>query len=667
MSRTARTLSTVVAVDTGGTFTDFLAYRGGRLEALKLPSTPEDPARAVLEGVRRLVPAGEPFVLAHGSTVATNALLERRGARVALVTNRGFEDLLEIGRQNRPQLYALVGTRPPPLVAREDRLGIAGRLGPDGEEVEPLDEAELRGLADRCRHAESIVVGLLHSYANPEHEARAARSLEGLGVPVMASAGLVPEFREYERFSTATVNAYVAPLVRRYLRTLAEGARAARVRIMGSAGGTLSVERAAREPVHTILSGPAGGVVAALEAVRRARGRRKRDSGFTLSFDMGGTSTDVSLCPGRPLHTREYEIAHAAVAVPVIDIHTVGAGGGSIARVDPGGALRVGPESAGAAPGPICYARGGREVTVTDAHVWLGRIPPDRFLGGATPLDRAAIEGPLRALGGALGVSPEEAALGVLEVSNTVMEGALRLISVERGYDPRALTLVAFGGAAPLHACELARRLDVRRVLVPPDPGLLSARGILVADIRKDVSRTLLRSARDLGWPAVRRALRELEAAAREELVAEGVPAGAIVLERWIDARYAGQSYELTVPADARWVEAFHRAHRTRYGFARPEAEVTAVTLRAAARAPVERPRARRRPRGSRARPRRHRVYDAGRWAAARRIDRAELHPGHALQGPAVITEYSATTWLARGWTARVLPYGDLELAPARG
>ncbi|MBI4513715.1 MAG: hydantoinase/oxoprolinase family protein [Gemmatimonadetes bacterium] len=665
-----------MAVDTGGTFTDFVAYRRGRCSVLKLPSTPDDPARAVLEGLRLLCPggelagepAGEPFVLAHGSTVATNALLERRGARVAFVTNAGFEDILEIGRQNRPQLYALVGTRPPPLVAREDRVGIAGRLGPGGEEDEPLGESELRELPERCRAAEAIAIGMLHSYANPEHELRVARALEGLGVPVTASAVLLPEFREYERFSTAAVNAYVAPLVQRYVATLRAGSGALRLRIMGSAGGSLSPERAAREPVHTMLSGPAGGVVAALEVARRTRG------GFVLSFDMGGTSTDVSLCPRGFLHTRESEIGGAPIAIPVIDIHTAGAGGGSVAWRDPGGALRVGPRSAGAVPGPICYRRGGNEVTVTDAHVWIGRIPADAFLGGTAPVERDAIEGPLRALADSLGMSPDETAVAILEVANTLMEGALRVVSVERGYDPSTLTLVAFGGAAPLHACELAERLDVRRVVVPPDPGLLSARGILIADVRKDAARTLLRPLRPLRPPAAlaRRELEEtyrhLEAAVRGELAEEAVPAADMILERWIDARYAGQGYELRVPGRRDWVARFHRAHRMRYGFARPSASVEAVTARVVGRARVERPTLPRLARADKRRPggEPYLVCDGRRWVRTLRVDRRTLRAGHVLPGPAVITEYSATTWIPAGWSARVLPHGDLELAPQR-
>jgi N-methylhydantoinase A len=651
---------TVVAVDTGGTFTDFVVLRDGTTRIHKRPSTPANPARAVLEGLRELVPAGEPFVLAYGSTVATNALLERRGARTAWVTNRGFEDLIEIGRQARPpsQLYALVAERPAPLVAAEDRHGIAGRLLKDGSEESPIDAAEVRGLLAHLAGVESVAVGLLHSYANPAHEDAVGAILAELGVELTLSARLLPEFREYERFSTAVVNAYVAPLVRRYLATLGRESGAERVRIMASGGGAFSVERAAREPVHTILSGPAGGVVAALEAARRA--------GFeqVLSFDMGGTSTDVSLCPGRALTTKEYEISGSALAIPVLDIHTVGAGGGSIARRDPGGALKVGPESAGAVPGPICYAQGGAEVTVTDAHVWLGRIAPHLFLGGAQPLVREAIAEPLAKLAAELGTTPEGAAEGVLEVANARMEGALRLISVERGYDPADLVLVAFGGAAPLHAAELALRLGVPRVLVPPDPGALSARGILVADVRKDTARSVLRSGADARLAALEPEFAALEAQARAELAQEGFAGEAVRVERAIDARYRGQGYELDVPATSDWEAAFHAAHERRFGFKREEAAVEAVTLRVTARARVAHPEPPRLPASAApaepagAAP----VYLEGAWREVPLYRRESLRAGQRLLGPAVVAEYSATTWLPRGWRAEVLAAGDLLL-----
>ena len=645
----------IVAVDTGGTFTDVVARVGGELAILKVPSTPDDPARAVLEGIRR-VTGGAPFVLVHGSTVATNALLERTGARVALVTNRGIEDVIEIGRQNRPQLYALVGHRPPPLVARTDRHGIAGRLGPTGEEEEPLDGEELEGLPGRLDGAEAIAVCLLHSYADAAHEERVAAALDSLGLPLSVSSRLLPEYREFERTATTVVNAYVAPSMDRYLGRIGAEAGADRIRVMGSGGGAVPLDRARREPVHTVLSGPAGGVVGAL----RAAG----DAGFAdlVTFDMGGTSTDVSLCPGAPLHTREFSIAGVPVAVPVIDIHTVGAGGGSIAEVDAGGALRVGPRSAGAVPGPICYGRGGTRVTVTDAHVWLGRLPPDAFLGGDAVLDRNAVEAPLRALAERVGGSPEDVAEGVLAVADTAMEGALRVISVERGYDPADFVLVPFGGAAGLHAVELAHRLGIPRLLVPPDPGVLSAFGMLVSPVRKDESRTVLLRADQATPDRVGAVFEELESAAVAAMVDEGLVAGDLAIRRLADVRYAGQSFELRVPAED-WAEAFHSAHAARYGFDRRSATLELVTLRVEAAGPAT-PTPTRSPRP--APPVEEHdvaVRYRGEQVMARSLPRSSLRTGSILRGPAVIHEYSATFWLPPGWCAELLPGGSLSVA----
>ncbi len=651
----------IVAVDTGGTFTDVVARVDGRLRVLKIPSTPDDPARAVLTGIRKVLGAAAPAeaerfpVLVHGSTVATNTLLERTGARVALVTNRGFEDVIEIGRQNRPQLYAVVGRRPPPLVDRDDRHGVAGRLGPLGQEEERLDDGELAGLPGRVADAESVAVCLLHSYADGAHEERIARALASLDVPISVSSRLLPEYREYERAATTVVNAYVAPRMERYLGRVAAESGADRVRIMGSGGGAVPVERARREAVHTVLSGPAGGVVGGL---RMAEDAGVRD---IITFDMGGTSTDVSLCPGTPLHTREFAIAGVPVAVPMIDIHTVGAGGGSIAGVDAGGALRVGPRSAGADPGPICYGRGGRRVTVTDAHVWLGRLPPDLFLGGDAVLDRDAIEAPLTELAAALDTSPDAAAEGVLAVADTAMEGALRVISVERGHDPADFALVPFGGAAGLHAVELAERLGVPHLLVPPDPGVLSAFGMLVSPVRKDVSRSVLLGPDDAD--RIDRVYESLEGEARAAMEAEGVAPADIRIRRLADARYAGQSFELRVPA-AGWVAAFHEAHRSRYGFARRDARVELVTARVEAAGPATPtpPPDAAGPGSDRAITVRH----DSRAIEARAIARAGLTSGTTVEGPAVIHEYSATFWLPPGWRAEVLPSRSLRVVPRR-
>ncbi len=660
MSRQGSEVS-IIAVDTGGTFTDVVALRGGRLTVLKVPSTPDDPARAVLAGVRQMLGDAEDaaalsFTLVHGSTVATNTLLEGTGARVALVTNRGFEDVIEIGRQNRPQLYALVGHRPPPLVARDDRHGVSGRLGPDGLEEEPLDDEELRDLPGRLAGAESIAICLLHSYADARHEERIAESLAALDLPLSVSSRLLPEYREYERTATTVVNAYVAPRMDRYLGRLAQESGADRVRIMGSGGGSIPVERARREAVHTVLSGPAGGVAGALSVAA--------DAGMNdiITFDMGGTSTDVSLCPGAPMHTRELSIAGVPVAIPVIDIHTVGAGGGSIAGVDAGGALRVGPRSAGADPGPICYGRGGRRVTVTDAHVWLGRLPPDAFLGGDLALERSEIEAPLAALASALGGSLEDAAEGILEVANTAMEGALRVISVERGYDPADFALVPFGGAAGLHAIELAERLGIGRLLVPPDPGVLSAFGMLVSPVRKDLSRTLLADAD--AADRIDDAFGELEREARSAMEAEGVRQDEVTVRRLADVRYVGQSFELRVPAED-WTNAFHDAHDARYGFSRRADRVELVTARVEAVGPSTRtpPRSRPTPAGEAdGSLRRVPVYHRGQTVEAALAPRSSLAPGDRLVGPAVVHEYSATLWLPDGWIATALDAGGLML-----
>ncbi len=657
---------TWVAVDTGGTFTDVVAWREGAWKTIKVPSTPDDPSQAILQGLREVTDLDEATVLLHGSTVATNAILERKGAAVALVTNRGFEDVLEIGRQNRPQLYALVGRRPAALVPPARRFGIGGRLDEQGRELEPLDPEELAALSTRLIEcgAEAVAICLLHGYADPVHETTVADALAPLGLPLSVSSALLPEYREYERTSTTVVNAYVAPTMGRYLRQLERDSGARSLTVMGSNGGTLSVDRAVREPAHTVLSGPAGGVVGALAWGRRA--------GFphVLTFDMGGTSTDVSLCPGRPLHTREFAIDGRPVALPFLDIHTVGAGGGSLARVDPGGALRVGPESAGAVPGPICYGRGGTQVTVTDAHVWLGRLPARAFLGGEGRLDRSAIEGPLSALAESLGASLEEAAEGVLAVADAAMERALRVISVERGHDPAGFALVAFGGAGALHAAQLAGRLGCAGVLVPPGPGLLSAYGILTAPPTREVTRTLLSSTADPdALPMIGDALRSVGDTALEAIHAEGMDAEGIDVTLHVDARYRGQSFELRVPADTAdhaWVERFHAAHERRYGYRRDDAPVEVVTVRATATSPAPpiepqplAPASKDPPTES------YDVWHEGALHTAVGVWRADLGAEARLEGPAVMLDYSATTWIPPRWVLRMDRWGVAHLTPA--
>ncbi|HVF55296.1 MAG TPA: hydantoinase/oxoprolinase family protein, partial [Pyrinomonadaceae bacterium] len=616
-----------VGVDTGGTFTDFVYQAGGRTHVFKLASTPDDASRAITEGLGRI--AGEcgstlrDLEVVHGTTVGTNALLERRGARTALVTTAGFEDILVIGRQARAKLYDLDWVRPQPLVADAARFGVRERVAADGSVVEELEEDELRALVARVKRAkpESIAVSLLFSFANPAHERRIERALATAfeGVPLSVSHKILPEYREYERTSTVVINAYLQPLMGAYLKRL--GSKLSRtLRVMQSSGGSISAKVASDEPVRTILSGPAGGVVGATASAR--------DAGFPdiITFDMGGTSTDVALCAGGAARlTNEATVSGLPVAVPVLDIHTVGAGGGSIARVDAGGSLRVGPESAGANPGPACYGRS-LLPTVTDANLVLGRFGGTDLLGGDFRLDEAralkALDALAREMSAASGrkTSATEAALGVVRVVNTGMERALRAVSVERGFDPRTFSLVSFGGAGGLHAVELARALRVPRVVVPRSPGALSAIGALRSDVVKNLSRTVMLEVEDDGRVALlESAFRQMEREARTALGREGFDDARQRHERTLAARYKGQSFELEIEwaGGSRLVERFHRAHEARYGYAQKANSIEIVSVRVGATGVVEKPRRERAPRDGRRStlpaPRAHVHFDDGR------------------------------------------------------
>ena len=663
-----------VGVDTGGTFTDFVYEVAGCLKIFKLASTPDDPSRAITEGLRRVAEEVGARVnemeVVHGTTVGTNALLQRRGARTGLVTTRGFEDVLVIGRQARGSLYDLDWERPAPLVPDALRLGVRERVAPDGSVVEELDEAGLASIIKKLKRAkvEAVAVSLLFSFANPEHERMVEAALSSAlpHVPLSVSHRILPEYREYERTSTVTINAYLQPLMGTYLKRL--GSRVTSLRVMQSSGGSISAGVAAREPVRTILSGPAGGVVGAVSAAREA--------GFqdVITFDMGGTSTDVALCSaGEVRLTNEASVAGLPVAAPVLDIHTVGAGGGSVARVDVGGSLRVGPESAGADPGPACYGRS-LLPTVTDANLVLGRFGGADLLGGSFRLDegraREALTNLARDMSAAGGrkVSAEEAALGVVRVVNAGMERALRVVSVERGHDPRAFALVSFGGAGGLHAAELARALRIPRVVVPRDPGALSAAGALSSDVLKDSSRTVML---DAGAARARerleRAFRAMEREARASLRREGFTRSGQRHERAVTARYRGQSFELEInwAGGATLAERFHRAHEARYGYAQSEGKVEVVSARLRSRGLVEKAAAGRaaRPeaRGGIVKPHgRSRVHFDGGPKAVGVYVREELRPGARPRGPCVVTEYSSTTLVPEGALARVDARGNL-------
>ena len=641
-----------IGVDTGGTFTDFVALVGRRLVTLKLPSTPLAPERAVLEGLARLG-AGRATHVRHGSTVATNALLERKGARVVFVTTAGFEDLLEIGRQDRPELYAIAPARVAPLVPAARRIGVRERTGPDGAALTslPLREAARARRRVAALRPEAIAIGLLHAYANPAHERRLERALISLDAPITRSSLLCPEIREFERFATTVTNAYLMPRVSGYLTRLARG-HAGPLEIVLSHGGTARVRDAAREPVRQLLSGPAAGLRAARDAAHAC--------GFpsALSLDVGGTSTDVAFVERTLPRRRAREVAGFPVLLPVLDVHTIGAGGGSIAAVDAGGLLRVGPESAGAAPGPACYGRGG-PATLTDALVHLGRIPGETLAGGALRLDRAAAERALGALARALHAGDAAtAAEGVVAVAEARMEAALRRVSVEQGNDPRAAVLVAFGGAGGLHACALATALDCRAVVFPRDAGVLSALGALAGGARRERSRSVLVDAADALRLA--RAFATLEREVR--ITFSSRERVRLVIERGCEMRYRGQSHELSVPEGADRASRFHAEHRRRFGFAEPGAPVEVVTVEVRAALPADPiPAPERSGRRARVRPTANApVHHDGSRVRAAVWTRAALDPGARLVGPAIVADEGATLWLPPGWSARVHPTGAI-------
>ncbi|MDT4897562.1 MAG: N-methylhydantoinase [Acidobacteriota bacterium] len=663
-----------VGVDTGGTFTDFVFQTEDGSRVFKIASTPADPSEAIIDGLRRICDltgaAFSDIEIIHGTTVGTNALLERRGAKTALVTTAGFEDVLAIGRQARPGLYDLNAVRPLPLVPDNLRFGVRERVAANGEVLEELNERSLQSLVRKLKRArvESIAVCLLFSFVRPEHERRIIRALAALNVPLSVSHKILPEYREYERTSTVTINAYLQPLMGAYLNRLKAYAR--RLRVMQSSGGSISASVAAREPVRTILSGPAGGVVGAL-GVARSCGVQN-----IITFDMGGTSTDVALCDSQGMRmTNEAHVAGLPVAVNMMDIHTVGAGGGSIARVDEGGSLRVGPESAGARPGPAAYGQG-TQPTVTDANLVLGRFGGAGLLGGEFKLDERRASDALSKLAHEMSVaagrrvSVRESALGVIRVVNTNMERALRVISVERGYDPREFALLSFGGAGGLHAVELARALSIPRVIAPASPGALSALGSLASDVVKDWSRTLMLEASKETDAKIERAFREMEREARAALLREGFKQSEQRHERLLAVRYQGQSFELEI----KWsrsdiAEAFHRAHLARYGYAQGKNKVEIVSARLRSTGIVKKLKAehaRRAPRRKiTAEPREYKmVHFAEGLVRAGIYVRDHLNPGARLRSPCIVTEYSATTLVPLGARAIVDEDGNLMIEP---
>lgn len=647
-----------VAIDTGGTFTDCVWMQADELRMVKVFSTPHDPSLAIAEAVKRIGHRG-PVVILHGTTVGTNTLLQRKGARVAFVTTAGFEDSIQIGRQARPRLYDFFFDAIDPLVPASLRFGVPERTDKDGNVLAAPSDGALAELRAKIKAAkpEAIAVSLLFSFANPENEKRVAEALGRLRLPLSLSHQILPEFREYERASTVVMNAYLQPVMRGYLQKLKQRFRRSKVFVMQSSGGLTSLETASREPVRTVLSGPAGGVVGAV-AVARQSGVRG-----IIGFDMGGTSTDVCLVETEPVTTNESEIGGLPIRVPMLNIHTVGAGGGSIARFDSGGALRVGPESAGADPGPICYGKG-RQPTVTDANLLLGRLREDDFLGGSFRLHRDRAERVCRSWLEQQGSrwSVPKLAEGIVRVVNANMEKAIRLVSIEKGYDPRDFTLVAFGGAGALHACELAGALEIPRVLVPHMPGALSAVGILFSDIVKDYSRSIMLPVRR-AWPsaALKGLAGELRAQAEAEFALEGW-SGVVRFRESVDLRYRGQGFEISVPLAGDPRQSFHAEHKRRFGYADPRRELEVVTLRLRSwQSSVGQPKAAVTKAGQRAKPARGSVVFNGREVPTGVWTRRQMG-SRLVSGPAIITEYSATTFVPPGWNGRLDAAANLLL-----
>jgi len=643
----------LLGVDTGGTFTDFVVDEGGRLRVHKVLSTPHAPEQAILQGIAELGLDLETLCVVHGSTVATNALLEGKGVRTLFITNRGLRDLLTIGRQARRELYNLQPPLVVPPVVAELCVETGGRLSAEGEMLEPLTESDLAALRTAVAELkpQAVAINLLFSFLDESAE-RAIEAVMPEGLFVSRSSEVLPEYREYERGIATWLNAYVGPLVDAYLTRLEAGVAPAPLSVMQSSGDTIDAAQAGRHAVRMLLSGPAGGLRGA-QFIGRLAGCER-----LLTFDMGGTSTDVALIDGEVALTSEGRVADYPVGVPMVDMHTIGAGGGSIARVDDGGLLQVGPESAGADPGPACYGRGGHAATVTDANLVLGRLRADAFLGGGMVLDVAAAHAAVAAVAEGLGLTIEAAAEGVIRLANEHMARALRVISVARGIDPRDFTLTCFGGAGGLHVCALADALGMHSALVPLHGGVLSALGMLAAPRGRQLSKTVTGLLQGFDEQGLERHFVELIEQGERALLAEGVAEDSITLQRSVDLRYVGQAYTLTIP----WLGAeesaaqFHLLHQQRYGH-RLEMALELVNLRLGVSGPPSQLKL------GEVRPLVATTTDLPLDDGVPCYRREALQAGELIVGPALITEQVSTTWLAAGWSCRADSYGNLLLS----
>jgi len=656
----------LLGIDTGGTFTDFVLFDGYGFTIHKVLSTPQAPEQAILQGIDELGLDKTQLSLIHGSTVATNAVLEGKGVRTAFITNYGLRDMLTIGRQARRELYNLQPGPIMPPVPRELCLETGGRLGADGNLIEPLTEEALLVLKSQITTLapRAVAINLLFSFLDDRLE-KAIESIIPDGIFVSRSSAVLPEYKEYERGITTWLNAWIGPIVERYLSRLAARLATSRISIMQSSGGTMTTDHAGKMAVHMLLSGPAGGMAGAKYIADIAGHHR------LLTLDMGGTSTDVAMIDGDLRLTNEGRIGHYPVGIPMVDLHTIGAGGGSIATIDSGNVLQVGPQSAGADPGPACYGRGGEHATVTDAHLILGRLRAGAFLGGHMRLDIAAAHKVIEKLSANIGVSVEDTAMGILRIVNTHMAQALRVISVQRGYDPRDFTLVSFGGAGGLHLCELADALDMKHAIIPLHGGVLSALGMLVAPRARQLSHTVTGLLADFSVFQLEIKFDELERLGREALIAEGVTENLITVQRSLDLRYRGQSYTLNIP----WHDMeqsthdFHQSHQARYGHCL-ELPIEVVNIRIGVEGP-----------GSRINMSPISSTETNLRAAGAHIpdpnvpvkvqlynvegdtwvyERNYLERGQVISGPALITETTSTSYIAPGWQCRVDDFGNL-------
>lgn len=652
-----------IGIDTGGTFTDFVFYSSGKIKIKKLLSTPQDPALAIIEGLEEFAKGQHLLLIIHGTTVATNALLEKSGSKIAFLTTTGFEDILHIGRQIRKNLYALKGSERIPLLPRERCLGLAERITSQGKKIRGIEQDAVSKTIKILKRSkvEAVAVSLINSYANPINENAVARQLKKAGFKVSASCDILPEYREYERATVTAVNAYLLPVISHYLSSLENKLTSAELRIMQSNEGYISPLTAKKEPIRTALSGPAGGVVAAFH-VARAAGYKN-----IITFDMGGTSSDVSLVDGGIRRTNESFIGEFPIRLPIIDIHTVGAGGGSIAFLDKGGSLRVGPISAGSDPGPACYGSG-ISPTVTDANLVLGRLVPDFFLGGEMKIYPHRSRQAIKRLADKMGKSILNTAAGIIQIANANMEKALRVISIERGIDPRSFALLSFGGAGGLHAVELAANLNLASILVPINAGVLSALGLLLADSIKDYSRSILKTSERITAAKLEKYFTDLSYKGIRDMLREGFTESNIKLQHSLDLRYLGQSYEITIPYHQKkdYLAEFHQAHKKLYSYFHTQHDVEIVNIRVRAVGSSRKLRLKKyQPKSADLEHARHTkqdLYFGEKKYSAPVYIRSRLSPGYLLKGPALVADLESTTFLPPGYKLSVDQYLNLVI-----